>query len=96
MVGADHPQRILTLQPGMADQYVLQRIVERMADVQAAGDIGRRVDNRIRFRLGPMRAIGAAFFPMLGPFSLDTREVECLVDSHGLRPCQPMPDSARL
>ena len=36
MVGADHPQRVLALQPRVADEDVLQRVVERMADVERA------------------------------------------------------------
>src|SRR3546814_12039701 len=42
MVCADDPERILALQPRVADQYVLQCVVERMADVERARHIGRR------------------------------------------------------
>ena len=56
MVGADHPQRILALHPRVADQDVLQRVVERMADVEAAGDVGRRHDDRERLGVGALGA----------------------------------------
>ena len=34
MVGADHPQRILTLQPRVTDENVLQRHIQRVAEMQ--------------------------------------------------------------
>ena len=42
MIGARLPQRIPALHARIADQDVLQGEVQRMAHVQAAGDIGRR------------------------------------------------------
>ena len=42
MVGARQPERGLTLHPRETRQDILQGIVERMADMQRAGDIGRR------------------------------------------------------
>ena len=42
VVGARLPERIVSAHPGIADQNVLQRVVERMAHVQAAGDVRRR------------------------------------------------------
>ncbi len=33
----------------MADENILQRVIKRMADMQAARHIGRRVDDGIRF-----------------------------------------------
>ena len=86
MVHADHPQRILALQAGMADQDILQRVIKRMADMQAARHIRRRVDDGKGLRIGALGAEGAARFPMLKPFGFDCRRVECLVDSHGPAP----------
>ena len=65
MVGADHPQSILAAHPLAAGQNVLKRIVERMADVQRAGDVGRRHDDRPRLfvrTVGPEEPLG---LPML-------------------------------
>ena len=59
MVGADHPQRVLAQHPLAAGEDVLKRDVERVADVQRAGDVGRRHDDRPRLAsgaLGPEQA----------------------------------------
>jgi hypothetical protein len=71
VVGADHPQRILAAQPLVADHHVLQRVVERVADVQAAGDVGRRVDDGERLRHPGARAEQAVGFPVGIPLRLD-------------------------
>ena len=42
VVGAGHPEAVVALHPPPADQDVLQRVVERMAQVQAPGDVRRR------------------------------------------------------
>ncbi len=76
MVGAHHPQRILAAQPLVTDHDVLQRIVERMADMQAAGDVGRRIDDRVRLRIGAFGAEEAFLFPMRVPARLDCGRVE--------------------
>ncbi|CCW16631.1 hypothetical protein EBBID32_9680 [Sphingobium indicum BiD32] len=77
MVGADHPQRILSAQPLITDHDVLQRIVERMADMQAAGHIGRRIDDRIGLRVRPFGTEQAVRLPMLVPAGFDIGGVEC-------------------
>jgi hypothetical protein len=48
MVGTGLPQHVIALHAPPADQHVLQRVVEGMAHVQAAGDIGRRDDDAVR------------------------------------------------
>ena len=48
MVGARHPQRLKTLHPLLTDEDVLQRVVQGMAEVQRAGHVGRRDDDRVR------------------------------------------------
>ena len=78
VVGADHPQCILAAQPLIADHHVLQRVVERMADMQAARYVGRRVDDGKGLRVGPFRAEQAIAFPMLVPLRLDRGGVESL------------------
>ena len=42
----------------------MQRVVERMADMEAAGDVGRRVHDREGFRIRAIRAERACLFPM--------------------------------
>ncbi len=48
VVGAGQPERGLAPHPLEADQHILQGVVERMPDMQRAGDIGRRDDDRER------------------------------------------------
>ena len=48
MVGAGHPERIEALHALHPNQDVLQRVVERVAQVQSAGHVGRRDHNRVR------------------------------------------------
>ena len=45
VVGAGLPQRVIPFHPVPAHQNILQRVVEGMAHVQAAGDIRRRDHN---------------------------------------------------
>ena len=67
VVGADHPQRILAAQPLVADHDVLQRVVERVADVQRAGDVGRRVDDGEGLGVRPLGAEQAVRLPVRIP-----------------------------
>ena len=82
MIGADHPARVAAIEPVPADQHVLQRIVEGMADVQRAGDIGRRDDDGEGRRIGPRRAKGARVFPMGIPALFELGGAEGLVDEN--------------
>ena len=45
VVGAGHPEGVVALHPPPADQDVLQRVVERVAQVQGAGHVRRRDDD---------------------------------------------------
>ena len=64
VVGAGHPQRVVALHPLHANEDVLQRVVERVAEVEGAGDVRRRNDDavdgplvvRVRWR-GSSRAL---------------------------------------
>ena len=47
VVGARHPQGLEALHPFLADEDVLQRVVQGVAQVQGAGDVGRRDDDRV-------------------------------------------------
>ena len=81
MVGAGLPQHVVALHAPPADQHVLQRVVERMAHVQAAGDVGRRDDDAVR-RLGRfrMRTEGAALLPLRVEAGFDLLGVVGLVE----------------
>ena len=78
MVHADHPERVLALQPGVADEDVLERVVERVADMERAGDVGRRDDDGEGLGLGPLGAEQALLLPMGIPARFDLGGVEGL------------------
>ena len=78
MIGADHPARVLALQPRMADEDVLQRIVEGVADMEAARHIGRRVDQRPGIGAVARGAEQAIGFPMPVPAGFEFGGVEGL------------------
>jgi hypothetical protein len=80
MVGAHHPQRVLAAQALVTDHDVLQRVVQRMADMQAARDVGRRVDDGEGRGIGARGAEQTALFPMGIPLGLDPGGVEGLVE----------------
>ena len=74
MIHARLPEHVLAAHALEADQDVLQRIVERMAHMQRAGDVRRRDDDGER--LGVVRSAGAGpeslrLFPELRDFRLD-------------------------
>ena len=74
MVHARLPQHVLAAHALEADQNVLQRVVERMAHMQRAGDVGRRDDDGEGLR--PLFGAGAGrkasgLFPDLGDLRLD-------------------------
>ena len=81
MVGAGLPQHVVALHAAPADQHVLQRVVERVAHVQAARDVGRRDDDAVR-RLGRfrMRLERAGAFPLRVPAGFDLLGVVGLVE----------------
>src|SRR3546814_2429900 len=58
-------------------------VVERMADVERAGDVGRRDHDRERLGIGPRRAERAGFLPMRIPARLDGGGVEGLIERCG-------------
>src|SRR6185369_3131928 len=78
MVGADDPQSVLAEHPLAACEHILQGDVERVADVQRPGDIGRRHDDRPRLLVRPVGPEQAAAFPMRVPALLDALGVEGL------------------
>jgi hypothetical protein len=60
VVGAGHPQGVVTLHPPPADEHVLQRVVERVAHVQGAGHVRRRDDDREGFAIRVRVAVEVA------------------------------------
>ncbi len=56
MVGARLPEHVLAAHALEPAQHVLQRVVERMAHMQRAGDVGRRNDDRVRLARPRARA----------------------------------------
>ena len=67
MVGADDPERILAFQTLQPDQDILQNIIERVANMEAARHIGRWVDDGEWFAVLPVGPEQAALFPMPVP-----------------------------
>ncbi len=64
VVGAGHPERVVALHALPADEDVLERVVQRVAHVQDAGDVGRRDDDGVAAaaRFAPRRRTGG-FLP---------------------------------
>ena len=79
MVGAEHPARGTALHARMTRARILNRLVERMAHVQHARDVGRRDDDGEGV-VGPLAHAGAAaeipaIFPCLEQRRLVSREI---------------------
>ncbi len=82
VVGARLPQHVAALHAPIAAQHVLQRVVERMAHMQVAGDVGRRDDDAERLGVGALGTAGAEglrFLPIGGDAALHGGEIESLV-----------------
>src|SRR5690606_9529556 len=77
VIHARLPEDALAAQPLEADQDVLQRVVERVADVERAGDVRRRDHDaeRVRLRIG-LWLERAAFLPGLRPEGLHLLWIE--------------------
>ena len=83
VIGAGQPQRVVALHPARADDDVLQRDVERVAEMELAGNVGRRNDDRENFARA--RGIGlevAEVNPMLEPSFLSGLGIECFGQIH--------------
>ena len=79
MVHARQPQRVVAAHAVPARQRVHDRLVERMAHVQRAGDVRRRqLDAERRLRLVERRVVHAARFPKRRPARLDGGGLEGL------------------
>ena len=94
MVRSRLPQRVEAPHPMPADQYVLQRVVERMAHVKRAGNVGRR--NHDAECLRALLGVGSGGeSPGLVPSRIDSRLglrcIECLLHWHWLLASCPVP-----
>ena len=89
MVGARLPQGIPALHPTPAHKDVLQRVIEGMPDMQAAGHVGRR-DHDGEGRGGAVGARGerARCFPLRVDAAFEGGRVVGLVQ-HGASLCRP-------
>ncbi len=81
------PEHILAAHALEARQNVLQRVVERVADVQTAGDVGWRDDDAERLGIGALTgAEGAGGIPLGVNAPFDLGRVECLVEHEKQKP----------
>ncbi len=80
MIGTGEPEGVVALHPAPAGQQVLQGGLQGVADVELAGDVGRRDHDAVR---GPVRGrLGAEIVPLRPaplPGLLVGRRVEALV-----------------
>ena len=82
VVGARLPQGVVALHAVIADQRVHDRVLERVAHVQAAGDIRRRDHDAVGFAVARRGEI-AGLFPGLVQAQLDGVRVVGLVERRG-------------
>ncbi len=75
VVGAGDPAGVLALHAGTADYDVLDGVVEHVAHVQHAGDIGRRDDDGVGHAVVGLRVEEFLVEPELVPFLLDGTRV---------------------
>ena len=85
MIHSRLPQHVAAAHAFEAHQYVLERIVERVADMQRSGHVGGRDDNGIGF--GPVPGSGprperVCFFPESVDSRLDGGRVVSFVKHH--------------
>ena len=86
MVGARLPEHVLAAHALEAAEHVLQRVVERVAHVQRAGDVRRRDDDRVGLGRGAVRPPGPeglGLLPAGGDARLDGGGIEGLVHHDG-------------
>ncbi len=81
VIGARHPERVVAVHALVADQDVLERVVERVTQMERPGDVGRRDDDAV----GLLGRVGfgvevAALFPDGVPVRLDTRRIVAVGD----------------
>src|SRR5690348_3596726 len=82
VVGADHPVGVEAAHAVVANERIHERLLERVAHVQRAGDVGRRQLDAIRRQLVITLAEVAGRFPALVPALLYRRGIEALVEHY--------------
>ena len=84
VVGADHPVGVEAAHAVIADERVHQGLLEGVAHVQRAGDIGRRQQDAEIIGLGVVYTCGEviAGFPDRVPAPLDIGRFEALGEFH--------------
>ena len=75
MVCARHPTSVLAVHPGLADQHVIQRVVQHMAHVKDARHVRWRNYYRIWFFLIRFRVEALVLGPPGVPFVLYFRRI---------------------
>src|SRR5579862_4640097 len=83
VIGAGQPQRVVTLHPTRAHDDVLQRDVERVPEMELAGDVRRRDDDREDF--AGARGVGLEVVevdPQLKPSLFSRLGIECFGQIH--------------
>ncbi|MEJ0042408.1 MAG: hypothetical protein WDM81_09400 [Rhizomicrobium sp.] len=81
MVGADLPEHVLAAHPLEADEDVLERVVERVADMQPPGDVRRRDHDAERLGIRTAAGLeGAGRLPLGVDAPFHGFGVECLVE----------------
>ena len=83
MVGAGLPEHVAAAHALETGEHVLERIVERMAHMQRAGNVGRRNDDAIGSGVAPLRPAAtecARLLPHGVDASLDCGGLVCLID----------------
>ena len=71
VVHARHPAGVAARHAGAADEHVLQRVVEHVAHVEHARDVGGRDDDGIGLPLVGFRVEETVLNPKVVPFGLD-------------------------
>ena len=83
VVHAGDPAGVLARHAGAAHQHILQRVVEHVAHVEHAGDVGGRDDDRIGLALVGFRMEELVVDPVVVPFGLDLLGCVFVSDLHG-------------
>ena len=75
MVGAGHPASVFPVHAGLADEDIVQSVVEHMAHVENTGHIRRRDNDGIRLLLVRLGTETLVFQPPGIPFVLNLRRI---------------------
>ena len=82
MVCTGHPAGIFSVHAGLADEHVIQGVVEHMAHMEYTGNVRRRNHYRIRFPAVGLGMEKPVFQPPVIPFVLYFRGIVLCTDFH--------------